>query len=262
MSEVLEIRKRAHEFMQRGDLESALEEYRKLLRGDAIDPNIYNLMGDVHFKKGEKEEAFRQYNQAVSAYRKDNLYSNAIAVCRKMARLDPDYIEASRLMGELYLDQGLTGESAGYLLEYAEKLIARAELAPAAETLRKVIESTPGAVKVREQLAEVYANLGLRDEAGSELAAAGDIYEQKGDGEKAEALRAKAEAMRGGSAGAVDDASVEGEGTDRVEIVHKRIGLAHHVPLKIDEVLRSFREEVQRAIGEEDYRSRYDLGMA
>jgi tetratricopeptide (TPR) repeat protein len=262
VSEALEIRKRAHEFMQRGDLDSALGEYRRLLTGDAIDPNIYNLMGDVHFKKGEREEAFRQYNQAVSAYRKDNLYSNAIAVCRKMARLDPGYVETSRLMGELYLDQGLTGESAGYLLEYAEKLIARAELVPAAEILRKVIEATPGAVKVREQLAEVYANLGLRDEAGSEFAAAGDIYEQKGDSEKAQMLRAKAEAMRGGSAGAVDNASVEGEGTDRVEIVHKRIGLAHHVPLKIEEVLRSFREEVQRAIGEEDYRSRYDLGMA
>lgn len=261
MSEIVEIRKRAHEYVQKGDLDAALEEYRKLLKGEAVDPNIHNLMGDVYFKKGDGEEAFKQYNEAVNAYRKDNLFSNAIAVCRKMARLNPDYAEASCLMGELYLDQGFAGESAGYFLEYAEKLIEKGDLVKAAETLRQVIEAAPGTVKVREQLAEVYLSLGLLDEARSELMAASEIREQRGEHEQAASLKARAEEIVGAH-GATPEASVHGEGTDRVEIVHRRIGLAHHVPLKIDEVLRSFREEVQRAIGEEDYRSHYDLGMA
>lgn len=262
MSEIVEIRKRAHECVQKGDLEGALEEYGKLLKGDTVDPNIYNLMGDVHFRRGDKDEAFRQYNQAVASYRKDSLYSNAIAVCRKMIRLVPDYDEASRMMGELYLDQGFVSESAGYFLEYAEKILAKGELTRACEILKQVIESAPGAVRVREQLAKVYLSLGLLDEARSELVAASEIHEEKGDSGQAAALRAQASEIRSGGHGVGKDATVEGSGTDRVEIVHKRIGLAHHVPLKIDEVLRSFREEVQRAIGEEDYKSHYDLGMA
>jgi tetratricopeptide (TPR) repeat protein len=262
LSEIVEIRKRAHEHMQKGDLDSALEEYGKLLKAEDVDPNIYNLMGDVLFKKGNKDEAFRHYNEAVSLYRRDSLFSNAIAVCRKIGRLSPDYADAGRMMGELYLDQGFASEAAGYFLEYAEKMIERNELPSAAEVLKTVIESAPNAFKARQQLAEVYLSLGLMDEARSELVAAADINEQHGDCEAAAALRAKASEIKGGAAGAPGEASVEGRGTDRVEIVHKRIGLAHHVPLKIEEVLRSFREEVRRAIGEEDYRSHYDLGMA
>jgi tetratricopeptide (TPR) repeat protein len=262
LSEILEIRKRAHEYVQDGDLERALEEYGKLIRGDAIDPNIFNLMGDVYHKKGEKEEAFCRFHEAVNAYRKEGLFSNAIAVCRKMIRLDPDHLETNRLMGELHLDQGFVSESAGYFLEYAESLISQGDLVKAAEMLRQVIEAAPGRVKVREQLAEVYLNIGLMDEARSEFIAASEIYEHKADHDRAAALKAKAQEIKGAGHEATGEVSVEGEGTDRVEIVHKRIGLAHHVPLKIDEVLRSFREEVQKAIGEEDYHSHYDLGMA
>jgi tetratricopeptide (TPR) repeat protein len=262
LSQTLDIRKRAHEYVQSGDLDLALEEYRKLLKADSVDPNIFNLMGDVCHRKGEKEEAFHNYNEAVKAYRSDGLYSNAIAVCRKMARLDPNYSEVGRMMGELYLDQGFVSESATYFLEYAEKLIAAHDLVRASEILKQVIEGAPGRVKVREQLAEVYLNLGMMDEARSELLAAAEIHAQKGDQDKASALRSKAQELKGGDSAAVEEAHVEGEGTDKVEIVHKRIGLAHHVPIRIDDVLRSFKDEVQRAIGEEDYQSHYDLGMA
>ena len=262
VSEIIEIRKRAHEYVQGGDLDRALEEYQKLVASDVVDPNIFNLLGDVYHKKGNKDEAFRQYHEAVNAYRKEGLFSNAIAVCRKMARLDPAHADVARMMGELHLDQGFVSESAGYFLEYAEKLIARGDLARAAEILKQVIASAPGRVKVREQLAEVYLNLGFNDEARSEFLAASEIHQQKGEADKASMLKARAQEIKGSGLEAAAEAHVEGEGTDRVEIVHKRIGLAHHVPISIDDVLRSFKDEVQRAIGEEDYQSHYDLGMA
>jgi tetratricopeptide (TPR) repeat protein len=262
VSEVLEIRKRAHEYVQAGALDLALEEYRKLLKGEDVDPNIYNLMGDVHFKKGEQAEAFHQYNEAVKRYARDSLYSNAIAVCRKMLRLDASYIDAHRLLGELYVEQGFSGEAAGYLLEYSGKLIEKGHMDRAAEALRRVIEFAPGRVKVREQLAEVYKHLGFMDEARSELLAASEIHEQQGDSDQAARLRAMAEEIGGATEVKESEVRVDGEGAGRVEIVHKRIGLAHHVPLKIEEVLSSFQEEVKKAIGEEDYQCHYDLGLS
>ena len=59
MSEVLEIRKLAHEYVQNGELDKALAEYGRLLKKDSVDPNIFNLMGDVYYKKGASEEAFK-----------------------------------------------------------------------------------------------------------------------------------------------------------------------------------------------------------
>jgi tetratricopeptide (TPR) repeat protein len=262
VSEVLEIRKKAHEYVQAGDLDLALEEYRKLLKSEDVDPNIYNLMGDVHFKKGEQAEAFHQYNEAVKRYAKDSLYSNAIAVCRKMLRLDATYIDAHRLLGDLYIEQGFGGEAVGYLLEYSTKLIEKGHMERAADSLKRVIEFAPGKVKIREQLADVYENLGFMDEARSELLAACEIHEQQGERDQAARLRARAEDLGGSVEARESEIRVEGEGADRVEIVHKRIGLAHHVPLKIDEVLSSFQEEVKKAIGEEDYQCHYDLGLS
>jgi tetratricopeptide (TPR) repeat protein len=262
LSEVLEIRKRAHEFVQSGELESALEEYKKLLKGEDVDPNIYNLIGDVHFKKGDQQAAFRQYEEAVRRYANESLYSNAIAVCRKMLRLNADYLDAHRLLGDLFLEQGFSGEAVGYFLEYASKLIDKGDLSRAVDSLKKIIESAPSNVKVREQLSEVYMHLDLKDEARSELLAASEIYARKGDDKTAARLKEQANQIAGSSDVASGEVSVEGGGTDRVEIVHKRIGLAHHVPLNIDEVLSSFQEEVKRAIGEEDYQSHYDLGIS
>ena len=262
MSHALEIRKRAHEYAQAGELDNALEEYRKLLKQDDVDPNIYNLMGDVHFKKGDEQAAFRQYEEAVRKYAKESLYSNAIAVCRKMMRLNPDYIDAHRLLGDLYFEQGFGGEAVGYVLDYAAKLIDKGDLTRAVDSLKKVIEFAPDKVKVREQLAELYTHLGLADEARSELIAAEEIYRRTGNQEMASQLKQRVEQMGGTVDTVTKDVSVEGEGTDRVEIVHKRIGLAHHVPIAIDEVLRTFQEEVTKAIGEEDYQSHYDLGIS
>jgi tetratricopeptide (TPR) repeat protein len=262
VSEVLEIRKLAHEYVQNGELDKALAEYGKLLKKESVDPNIFNLMGDVYYKRGSSEEAFKHYNEAVKRYGTEGLYSNAIAVCRKMLRLDPEYLDATRMLGELYLEQSFTGEAIGYFLEYAEKLASRNDMENAAEALKKVIETAPGRVNVREKLAEVYAHLGLADEARSELIAASDIYRDKGDVVKSGQLRSRADELGGGGDIPEAEVTTEGEEKDRVEVVHKRIGLAHHVPLSVDEILTSFREEVKRAIGEEDYQSHYDMGIS
>jgi tetratricopeptide (TPR) repeat protein len=262
VSEILEIRKLAHEHVQNGELDKALAQYSKLLKTDAVDPNIYNLMGDVFYKKGESDEAFKHYNEAVHRYSAESLYSNAIAVCRKMLRLDSEFHEATKMLGELYLEQSFTGEAIGYFLEYAEKLAAKGDMQNAAEALKRVIETAPGRVNVREQLAKVYAELGMEDEARSELIAASDIYKDKGDSSKAEELRSMAIDLGGGEDIQEAEVTTDGEENDKVEVVHKRIGLAHHVPLSVDEILTSFREEVKRAIGEEDYQSHYDLGIS
>ncbi len=261
MSEVLEIRKRAHELVQAGEFDKAIAEYRKLLRGDEVDPNIYNLIGDVYYKKGDVSEAFNQYTNAVKRYAEDGLYSNAIAVCRKMLRLNPDYIEALELLGNLFLEQGFKGEAVNQYLDFARRLIERGDSVKAVDALKKVIEVAPTYVNVREQLARVYLNLGLADEARSELLAAAELYERDGRRDQAEALRESAKQINPEGKDLKNEVTTQAV-ADRVEIVHKRIGLAHHVPLDIDEVLSSFHEEICKAIGEEDYQAHYDLGIS
>ena len=58
-----------------------------------------------------------------------------------------------------YWVQGFSGEAVGHFLDYAAKLIGKGDLSKAVDSLKKVIESAPGRVKVREQLAQIESRM-------------------------------------------------------------------------------------------------------
>ena len=112
MEKTLEIKRKAQRFVQNGDLDKAVEEYQKLLAADDSDPYTHVTLGDLFFKKGMGEEAGRRYREAAEAYRKAGLVKNAIAVCKKMLRLNLRVIDTLRSLAELHAQDGLALDSA------------------------------------------------------------------------------------------------------------------------------------------------------
>jgi len=102
LEKTLEIKRKAQRFVQNGDLDRAVEEYQKLLAADDTDPYTHVTLGDLYFKKGVLDEAGRRYQEAAEAYRKAGLVKNAIAVCKKMLRLNLRNIDTLRSLGELH----------------------------------------------------------------------------------------------------------------------------------------------------------------
>ena len=86
----LETKRRASELLQRGRLDEAVQQYEELLATQRRpNPAILNLIGDIRIKQGDYGSGFECYLKAAKTYGEEGLFHNAIAVGKKILRLDP-----------------------------------------------------------------------------------------------------------------------------------------------------------------------------
>ena len=104
----LELKRKASELLGKGRYADAIAQYQGLIASTKKkNPAILNLIGDIHVKQSEFEAAFENYLEASRLYSEDGLFHNAIAVGKKILRLDRDQTEVYGLLGNLYARQGL-----------------------------------------------------------------------------------------------------------------------------------------------------------
>lgn len=187
MSKPNDIRKKALEYAKRRMWDKALEEYVRLAEVDAQNPNVYNELGDLYLQTGNKVEAFKAFHSAVDAYGRMALFNNAVAVCKKIIRLNSVDRAVYGKLARLRNKQGLKKEAADYAVSFIEKMekdasadpedvktqvteIAR-EFGDAPEVLERAARHlvaqhhTAEAAKTLEQLVTAYQSLGMSKEA-------------------------------------------------------------------------------------------------
>ena len=64
------IRKKALEHAKKREWDLALKEYVRLAELEQHNPNVFNELGDLHLKIGNKKEAFMSFHSAIDADRK------------------------------------------------------------------------------------------------------------------------------------------------------------------------------------------------
>ena len=123
MDKAIEIKRRAQRCIQNGDLDGALSEYEKLVAIEDSDPYNFVLLADLMFKKGDTNGAGLRYLGAAAAYEKVGLYKNAIAVCKKLMRLQLAPLQVYQRLAVLHSLDGLSAESSMYYQQHAEHLL-------------------------------------------------------------------------------------------------------------------------------------------
>jgi len=194
---VSEILKNARALERKGDWEGAAEEYKKLQSLDPCPPIAYNLLGDLHHRKQDREEAYVWYQQAVERYAQEGLYGNAIGVCRKILRQDPDRVDAFEQLGGLFFSQGLAREAVKHYLDFATHMLRRGDTEAVRRTADRVREVLPSDSSVREKLAELHLSLSLPGEALEDLRAAYAAHQGNGSTGEAERIAAKIRELEG-----------------------------------------------------------------
>lgn len=154
MEKAIDIKRRAQRCFQNGDLDGALSEYEKLTRAEDSEPINLVVMADLLYKKEDLAEASRRYLQAVDAYTGAGLYKNAIAVCKKMARLSLSLADVLQRLAELHALDGLNTEAALYYQEFAEHQARELHFRGAAESLSRAFEASPENPRLLEKAAE------------------------------------------------------------------------------------------------------------
>lgn len=186
----------AERHLSRGKITAAIEEYRKLVNWDPTDLNMLNTLGDLYARAGLNEEAKRIFSRVAQGYSHQGFTSKAIALLKKVLRIDPADLDAAAKLAECYLAQGLRGEADRQYADVADAYKRAGREDRALDAYQRMSEINPSNTSLLMTLGEQWQREGLKQRAHNSFAAAGDEYSRQGDDERALAAYLKAQAVQ------------------------------------------------------------------
>jgi len=163
----------AEKYLAQGKIPAAIKEYRLIVEHDPADFTALNMLGDLHVRAGNKDEAATAFTRIAEHYREQGFALKAIAMYKKIDRLQPGSIEIANKLAALYEIQGLLVDARAQYLVVADALARTGHSQKALEVLRKVADLDQNNVEIRLRLAEGYMRENLRTDAGKAYATAG-----------------------------------------------------------------------------------------
>src|SRR6267378_2477087 len=172
--EKAKVLKAAEKFLSQGNINAAIKEYRQIVEHDQTDFTTLNMLGDLCVRTDKKEEAISCFLRIAEHYREQEFALKAIAMYKKIDRLNPrDPIIAEKL-AILYSIQGLVVDARAQYLILAETYSKAGDSKRAVEVLHKIADLDPNNTEVRLKLAESYVKEGLMSEAAQAFTEAGE----------------------------------------------------------------------------------------
>ncbi|KPL05906.1 hypothetical protein AMJ86_10405 [bacterium SM23_57] len=155
--------RQARRFFLKKKWSKAIEEYQKCLTEDANNLLVINLLGDTYFQKRDTEEAFDYYRKALKAFETEGLFDNAIAMAKKMSRLDPDDGKIHLKLAQLYTDQAFLTDAIAHVKTYTRFMGKKHDEAAILGIFQKIAGMTVENPSLWDQIAECYRNLEIND---------------------------------------------------------------------------------------------------
>ena len=110
----------AERHLSRGRITRAIEEYRKVANWDPTDLTTLNTLGDLYARVGLNEDAKRIFSRVAQGYRHQGSTAKAIALLKKLVRIDPTDIDSAAQLADYYLARGLRGEAGRQYADVAD----------------------------------------------------------------------------------------------------------------------------------------------
>ncbi len=93
---------RAAQFVSKGQVPAALEEYRRILKAVPAELTVRQKVAELLTRQGKTKEAVAEYVETVRRYAETGQFFKATALCRVILNLDPTHEAAQRQLAELY----------------------------------------------------------------------------------------------------------------------------------------------------------------
>lgn len=170
----------AEKYLESGKIAAAIKEYCQIVAVDADDFTTLNMLGDLYTRVGNTAEAIICFRRIAEHYREQGFGLKAIAMYKKIDRLQPNDIEIATNLADLYAQQDLIVEARAHYLAVVDAHNRAGAAQSALETLRKIADLDPQNTQIRTKLADGYLNLGLKKEAAECFAEAGQAMVARG----------------------------------------------------------------------------------
>lgn len=170
----------AEKHLETGKIPAAIKEYCKAVQDDPNDFTTLNILGDLQVRVGNPAAAITCFRRIAEHYREQDFALKAIAMFRKIDRLQPNDIEISTSLADLYAQQELVVEARAHYLAVAEAHEKSGATQAGLEILSKIADLDPQNTNVRLRLAEGYLNEGMTNEAADAFTEAGNSLYARG----------------------------------------------------------------------------------
>lgn len=170
----------AERYVQQGKLQNAITEYEKIIKADPKDLTVLNTIGDLYARVGQVDQATDYFKKVGDRYSADGFTVKAIAMYKKLTKLNPGAYDCVQRLAELYTQQGLYSDARQQYLVVADHHMRNNELPEGARILQRVLELDPENTGMQNKLADLYERIGNKEEARNMFFRGADSLYAKG----------------------------------------------------------------------------------
>jgi pilus assembly protein FimV len=170
----------AEKLVAKGKIEPAIKEYERLLEDNPNDVNTLNRIGDLWVRINRNDEAVKVFVKIADHYSKDGFFLKAIAIYKKINKLDPSRLDIYAKLADLYAKQGLAMEAKSQYQVLADYYLKHGDPANALAIYRKISELDPSSINVHVKLADLYSQNNRTAEALKEYDRVGRMLLKRG----------------------------------------------------------------------------------
>lgn len=171
--------KNAERYLTQGKIQAAINEYQQVVENEPKDINSRNMLGDLYVKAEDKQAAVNCYQEVAGHYNSQGFAKKAIAIYNKIYRLEPDSLEISTKLAELYQARGSMAEAKKHYEELAKRYELKGHKTEALEIWEKIAEISPRDTEIYIKIADVYWQENRKEEAANAFREVGTRFADK-----------------------------------------------------------------------------------
>lgn len=161
----IKIIEQAERYVRAGKIKEAIAEYERLSSTDPEDAGTLNIIGDLYARLGQNDRAVEAFRRVTEEYEKRGLFSQALAVQKKIYKITPDNLDYSLKLAELYGHQGFISDAKEEYRRIAEKCLKEKKVQEAIRIYERIAKLDKEDLEAKKTLAGLYREQGFLDAA-------------------------------------------------------------------------------------------------
>jgi len=171
----------AERLVSQGKISQAIKQYSQILEKDPSDLALLNTIGDLYYREKNIPEALKHFQRLADAYVREGFTLRAIAIYKRIIKLEPSSAEPLVKLAELYMIQGLSREARDHYAQAVEFYKKKNQLERALEVFRKIVALDPENTTYRMRYAEFCEQAGRKEEAADAYLEVAEVALRHGD---------------------------------------------------------------------------------
>ncbi len=185
----------AHKCVTQGKTSRAIKHYQSIVENDPSDLTLLNVLGDLYAQDNNLSEALKYFYKLADAFTQEGYRVKAVAIYKKISKIDRNTAEPALKLAELNLALGLAREAREQYKNAFEFFERTSQREKALGILRELCHLDPNSPGLRLKLAQFAESAGESQEAADAYLEAAVLAHQHGDIPAAEGALRKAEEL-------------------------------------------------------------------